>query len=500
LLFVPPPLLVDWSQCCSQVEQRALVSDELFRPAALPSFSEESSCRTNFCRRSIRMSAAVAPFPRQLAWYCAAVFVVAMGFVGVLLAYQGLPPLGPLVLFSALAVFAGHRGVVVPSKNISFIPITLVFMAAIVAFDDLGALGGATIVALVAGVYIPALHRRTWGWILFNGANYTCSVGAACLTYVALHENVTSVLPISLVGLVATALAFIAVNWFLLMMSYVVERHRAPKDVLAELTAQLSDLPFALIGLLVGSIYVALGAAVLLLIIVPILIAREMFAAYMRVKESHDETVHLLIRALETKDNYTAGHAERVATYARYMGEELSFMPARLERLRFAALMHDIGKLVVPNHILNKPGRLTPEEFEQVKMHERVGVQMLSHIDFLQPIVPTVHAEAMHFDPDDLDHPIEPYIVMIADAFDAMTSTRAYRRALTQDIAFEELREKAGLQFHPECVESLIIALDKRGEQHGKGFELQSEFEHAPETGVGSAGLGDLLEIDSGYA
>jgi hypothetical protein len=122
---------------------------------------------------------------------------------------------------------------------------------------------------------------------------------------------------------------------------------------------------------------------------------------------------------------------------------------------------------------------------------------MLSHIDFLRPIAPTTHGDAMHFDPDDPDHPIEPYIVMIADAFDAMTSTRAYRKALTQEVAFQELRDKAGVQFHPQCVESLIVALDKRDERHGKGFELTSEFEHAPEAGVGSAGLGDLLETES---
>ena len=74
----------------------------------------------------------------------------------------------------------------------------------------------------------------------------------------------------------------------------------------------------------------------------------------------------MLIRMLEAKDRYTAGHAERVATYARYMGEELGFMPARMERLRLAALMHDIGKLVVPNHLLNKPGRLTADGARQL--------------------------------------------------------------------------------------------------------------------------------------
>ena len=117
---------------------------------------------------------------------------------------------------------------------------------------------------------------------------------------------------------------------------------------------------------------------------------------------------------------------------------------------------------------------------------------MLSHIDFLRPIAPNTHGDAMHFDPDNPDHPIEPYIVMIADAYDAMTCTRSYRKALPQHVAFQELREKAGIQFHPQCVEVLIAALEKRDEHHGAGFENQTEFADAPDGGLGSAGLGDF--------
>jgi response regulator RpfG family c-di-GMP phosphodiesterase len=159
--------------------------------------------------------------------------------------------------------------------------------------------------------------------------------------------------------------------------------------------------------------------------------------------------------------------------------------------------MHDIGKLVVPNQLLNKPGRLTPDEFAQVRVHEKVSVQMLSHIDFLRPIAAASHSDNTRFDPDDLDHPIEPYIVMIADAYDAMTSTRAYRKALPQDVAFQELRDKAGVQFHPACVEALIRAVEKRGEKHGDGFERDTEFDNAPVVGLGSAGLGDLLDNET---
>jgi HD-GYP domain-containing protein (c-di-GMP phosphodiesterase class II) len=155
--------------------------------------------------------------------------------------------------------------------------------------------------------------------------------------------------------------------------------------------------------------------------------------------------------------------------------------------------MHDIGKLVVPNHLLNKPGKLTEEEFARVRIHEGVSVQMLSHIDFLRPIALHAHSDAMKFDPDDPDHPIEPYIIMVADAYDAMTSTRSYRKALPQEVAFQELRDKSGKQFHPACAEALIRAIEKRNEVHGKGFEEDTHFEDAPEVGLGSAGLGDLL-------
>ena len=129
-------------------------------------------------------------------------------------------------------------------------------------------------------------------------------------------------------------------------------------------------------------------------------------------------------------------------------------------------------------------------------VHEKVAVQMLSHVDFLRPIAHSGHSDQMKFDAEDKDHPVEPYIIMIADAYDAMTSTRSYRKALTQEEAFQELRAKAGIQFHPGCVEALIHAIEKRGEVHGKGYEEHVEFADAPVAGVGSAGLGDLLPTE----
>jgi len=430
------------------------------------------------------------PFPSKLAFFAAAVFVAACAVALALAIARPLPSAESVLIFGVLAVFSANRAVRLPN-GISLSPGLMLCMAAIVAFDEQGALVGAALIGALGVLRIQHFKRGLWPWLPFNAGITSLACVAAAILYGAMPAS----LPV--LAVVPAAVAFVAVSWTLLVVSYAVEEGRVPRALVLELgPSLLHALPFAVLGVLVGRLYVNLGWSVMLLVIVPILIAREMFASYMKVRESHNETVQMLIRALEAKDRYTAGHVERVAEYAQYVGDEMHFGPARMERLRFAALMHDIGKLVVPNHLLNKPGKLTEDEFARIKSHEKVSVQMLSQVEFLRPIAGVAHSDNTRFDPDDPDHPIEPYIVMIADAYDAMTSTRSYRKALPQEVAFKELRDQAGIQFHPACVEALIAAIEARGEKHGAGYEVQAEFENAPEAGVGSAGLGDLLPAE----
>src|SRR3954469_8987859 len=435
----------------------------------------------------------MSPFPRELRWFTAAVFFGALATVAVLLAREGAPDPYTLIVFGALVVITAHMGVSV-AGSVTLSPGMMVCMAAIVVFADQGSIAGAMIVCSLAQVAVTDFRPRRWGWGPFNAGLSALSFGAAAGVYAVLPFADSSRTAVALVAVLPTTLVYVIAAMALVLLSEVVEGARQWKGVLSELTPHLMQaLPFAALGFLMGRIYLSIGTAALVLLIVPMLINREMFSSYIRVKESHDETVQLLIRALEQKDPYTAGHAERVAVYAGYIGAELDFMPARMERLRFAALMHDIGKLVVPNQLLNKPGKLTEEEFARVRIHEGVSVQMLSHIDFLRPIALHAHGDAMKFDPADPDHPIEPYIIMRAGPYDAMASTRSCRKALPQDVAFDELRNKSGSQFHPECAAALIRAIEKRNEVHGKGHEEESHFEDTPEVGLGSAGLGDLL-------
>ncbi|MGQ0825336.1 MAG: HD domain-containing phosphohydrolase [Actinomycetota bacterium] len=410
---------------------------------------------------------------------------------------RGIHRPGGLLLFAALMLYSEARAIPV-TERVAVSTAPLIGTAAIVAFYPRGDLLAMLLVGVTSGVELPIIRARRWDLVALNAATGGLAILAAGATYEAFANRAGSHFPnMALAAMGATAVYLLANAVIFGGGSHVTGR-AGFGEVVTEMTPSwLQQVPFTLLGFFVGLLYVSLGAGVMLLIVVPILIAREMFASYLRVKESHDETVHMLIRALEVKDRYTAGHAERVANYAQYMGEQMNFGPARMERLRFAALMHDIGKLVVPNHLLNKPGRLTESEFARIRIHEKVSVQMLSHIDFLRPIAAASHSDSTTFDPDDLDHPIEPYMVMIADAYDAMTSTRSYRKALPQEVAFAELRDKAGIQFHPACVEALITAVEARGEKHGAGYEKQAEFLDAPAAGLGSAGLGDLLPAEA---
>jgi HD-GYP domain-containing protein (c-di-GMP phosphodiesterase class II) len=261
----------------------------------------------------------------------------------------------------------------------------------------------------------------------------------------------------------------------------------------------LSAYPFALLGLGLGFVYVELGAAVFPLLVAPILIARYAYASFVELKSAQEHTIETLIRALEAKDRYTAGHAQRVATFSAYIAEEFAFTPRRSERLRYAALMHDIGKLIVPNQLLNKPGRLTEAEFNRVRLHETVSVELLRRIDFLAPVAgdTTTEAATAAVDGSVL---VEPAIIHVADAFDAMTSTRSYRKALSQETAFDELRKGAGTQFNAACVDALIEAIGRRGEAYGAGHEVDDHdwAVAPPETGTGSAGLGHLIPEEQG--
>jgi diguanylate cyclase (GGDEF)-like protein/putative nucleotidyltransferase with HDIG domain len=176
----------------------------------------------------------------------------------------------------------------------------------------------------------------------------------------------------------------------------------------------------------------------------------------------HLRTIEALALAIEAKDHTTQRHLQRVRVFAVAIAEELGLSEDDSEALRAAALLHDIGKLAVPEHIINKPGKLTPEEFEKVKIHPIVGSDILQRVEFPYPVAPIVRGHHEKWDgtgyPDGLkgeNIPVGARVLAVVDSLDALVSDRQYRNALSLDAAVEQVASRSGTSFDPKVVEIL---------------------------------------------
>ena len=179
------------------------------------------------------------------------------------------------------------------------------------------------------------------------------------------------------------------------------------------------------------------------------------------------DAVRAIVGALETRDQYTHGHSIRVSRYAIMVGEKLSLPIERLHGLELAALLHDIGKIGTPDDILHKIQSLNTAEFSVMKLHPVTGAELLSQVEALRPLVPFVKHHHERFDgrgyPDGLkgeDIPLESRIILVADTFDAMTTTRSYRKGLDKKVALKELKRCSGSQFDPKVIDVFISAVE----------------------------------------
>jgi putative nucleotidyltransferase with HDIG domain len=185
---------------------------------------------------------------------------------------------------------------------------------------------------------------------------------------------------------------------------------------------------------------------------------REKLGQYAReLEEAYVSTVRVLGAAIEARDRYTLGHSTRVAEYAVGLARELGLGAGKVEEIEIACLFHDVGKIKIPDAILHKKGRLDPREFKEMRRHPEYGAEILSKARSLYKYMPAVRHHHEWYDgsgyPDGLSRdsiPEEAAIISLADAYDAMTSDRPYREALSRAQALDIIRESSGKQFHPE--------------------------------------------------
>ena len=223
-------------------------------------------------------------------------------------------------------------------------------------------------------------------------------------------------------------------------------------------------LSFVALGTLVGITWTQAGPAGLLLFILPFLVARYSFRIYVELKSDLKDFVRTLTEVLEEVDPYTRHHSVRVSQYAVRLARGLRLREREVEEIEYAALVHDLGK-IGPQHqrILQKPGTLTHEEQRTLRAHPAAGAEIVGKVRALRKVAEIVRSH--HERPDGLgypfglksiDVPVGARIVNVADAYDAMTSDRSYRRALPVDAALRELERGSGTQFDPQVVETLL--------------------------------------------
>jgi putative nucleotidyltransferase with HDIG domain len=180
-----------------------------------------------------------------------------------------------------------------------------------------------------------------------------------------------------------------------------------------------------------------------------------------RLEEAYLSLLLAMASAMDSHESYLAGHTERVAMLACAIGEELGMFSERLNELRLAALLHDIGEVVIPNDILHRTGKLSAEEFEIIRRHPQVGAEMVAAVERLKHIAEIVHSHQEHFDgsgyPRQLkgeDIPLEARIIAVADAYDAITNLRLHRDSGNHLQALAELQRCRGTSFDPHVVDA----------------------------------------------
>lgn len=374
--------------------------------------------------------------------------------------------------YLAICVLASGMKVSLPGV---FGTMSVSFLFVLLGIQDLSA--GQLLVVGCAGALAQSVWKARHGIhalrAAFSVANLAVAAfGANALYHWPMAQRISSGSPLALIG---ASLAYFLLNTLGVSAATALSERKRMVDTWRD--CYFWSFPFYLVGASVAWMFSLLterGHLQSSLLLAPVIYAiyrvYRMYLSHLEDERKHVEqmaalhlrTIEALALAIDAKDHATHEHLSRVRTYAVELGKEMRLPDAELEALRAAALLHDIGKLAVPEHIISKPGKLTPEEFEKMKIHPVVGAEILERVEFPYPVVPIVRSHHEKWDgtgyPDGLKHdeiPMGARILAAVDCLDALASDRQYRRALPLDEAMAEVRKLSGMAFDPDVVELL---------------------------------------------
>ena len=355
------------------------------------------------------------------------------------------------------------------SGSTSFSTVSYIAMIFMLPFP-LPALAGGGIILLS-----DLRARKVPSHLALNFANYTLTLGVASLIWHlyahgrALDELPRSLTPVLVIGTVI--IAFYLVN-VLILNGYLAIVNNRPITyiwVTQDLEFMLPYVSLEVVGVLAALVWVTVPS-ILPLLAVPAVTTYLAFENMERLQRQTQEAMIAMADAIDARDAYTAQHSRRVTDLSRRIAEIYGLKPREIERLELAARLHDIGKIGISDQILHKSGPLSDKEWETMREHPVIGEQMLLPYRQFRHQAQIVRSHHERWDgrgyPDNLraqSIPISARIISVADSFDAMTSTRPYRPAMSRARAIEEIRRNAVIQFDPMVVASFLQVMEEAG-------------------------------------
>lgn len=370
------------------------------------------------------------------------------------------------------------------------------------AILNLGIVGGALVAAAGALSRFSDHRGRRLSWVAGSCAEILCAIAGGA-AFAAVFNNAVFALDlptrvlVSNEVLVASAAMLVGyqIVWSLSRIFLSSKDERPTRTVIPEHWAFAGHAVSVVAAIVMFAAFRHFGNAFGLVIVPLAVLGHVLYQIHLRrlaqktkeiveASRLHLATVEALATAIDARDQVGVGHVRRTQIYAVGIGAALGLNEDQLNALRAGALLHDIGKLAVPEHILNKPGRLTSAELEKTKIHASVGASILEKVGFPYPVVPTVKHHHEFWDgsgyPAGLSGeriPITARILSVADVYDALRGTRPYRSAVDREDACNFLRSRAGTQFDPHVVNTFLRnlkQLEAEVEIHGFSYETET--------------------------
>lgn len=428
------------------------------------------------------------PFPvvhvsRDLSLTCRR-YVVAIGTLGLLPLIWAVsqlaihPPHAAWYLLAGMAILSGPLSIRMPSVQATISVSEGFIFSSVLLFGP----AAATVIAVIDGLAVSLWSSKRSGIrVLFGVGEPAISVSLASLLFYQianvsplLHQS-TPLTPL-LLPLLCLTLTYFGLNTLLAGTAVWLDVGGSPRAMLRRHLPHVA-LDFTVSLSLVAALVQTSGNLTLsaVVVLVPMLLASYISSHHVAgrledtnrhladLRRLYDSTVETLAMAIDAKDQITHGHIRRVQILSRRLALAFGADDRQVQALEAAALLHDLGKLAVPEHILNKPGPLTPGEYDEIKKHADVGASILSAIDFPFPVVPIVRHHHENWDgsgyPDGLNTeaiPLGARILAVVDCYDALTSHRPYRRGMSHDDAIQIIRSRSGRMYDPKVVDTFV--------------------------------------------